>query len=84
MKSFDNRAVKGLSVNVRNNDVNGALRKLKKRVQEDGRLQEVRAKEHYVKPSVKRKRAAGAARARHLKSKEKALKELQQNRDRRG
>jgi len=59
--------VKGLSVEVRNDNVNDALRKFKKKVQDDGRLQEVKEREEYIKPSVRRARAAAAARSRWLK-----------------
>lgn len=59
--------VKGLAVEVRNNDVNFALRKFKKKVQEDGVLQEVRRREFYEKPSETRKKAKAAGRARWLK-----------------
>ena len=59
--------VKGLSVEVRNNDVNYALRKFKKKVQEDGVLQELRQREFYEKPSETRKKAKAAGRARWLK-----------------
>jgi small subunit ribosomal protein S21 len=59
--------VKGLSVEVRNGDVNYALRKFKKKVQEDGILQELRQREFYEKPSEKRKKAKAAGRARWLK-----------------
>jgi len=58
---------KGLSVEVRNGDFNYALRKFKKKVQEDGILQELRKREFYEKPSLKRKKAKAAARARWLK-----------------
>lgn len=68
---FENNTLKPLSVEVRNNDINFALRKLKKKVQEDGRLQELREREHYTKPSEARKRAKAAGRARHLKNKAK-------------
>lgn len=66
-----NDRVKGLIVEVRNNDVNYALRKFKKKVQEDGILQEVRNREYYEKPSLVRKKAKAAARARWLKQKRK-------------
>jgi small subunit ribosomal protein S21 len=59
--------VKGLNVEVRNDNINDALRKFKKKVQEDGKLQEVKEREEYLKPSVKRARAAAAARSRWLK-----------------
>ena len=63
----DDQIIKGLKVEVRNNDVNYALRKFKKKVQEDGILQEVRNREYFEKPSIKRKKAKAAARARWLK-----------------
>ena len=66
-----NDRLKGLIVEVRNNDVNYALRKFKKKVQEDGILQEVRNREYYEKPSLVRKKAKAAARARWLKQKRK-------------
>lgn len=72
---FDKNAavkVQGLSVEVRNNDVNKALRRFKKKMQEDGKLQTLREKEYYEKPSSARKRAKAAARARHLKALKKA------------
>ena len=47
--------VSGLRVEVRNNDVNYALRKFKKKVQEDGILQDLRDRQHYTKPSEVRK-----------------------------
>lgn len=59
--------IKGLKVEVRNNDINFALRKFKKKVQEDGLLQELRNREHFEKPSIKRKKAKAAGRARWLK-----------------
>lgn len=61
------QVVKGLVVEVRNNDVNFALRKFKKKVQEDGILQEVRKREFFEKPSETRKKAKAAGRARWLK-----------------
>ena len=66
----------GLTVEVRNGDVNGALRKFKKKVQESGILQEVRERQEYVKPSVKRAKAKSAGRARHLKKLQKRKNDL--------
>ena len=68
------RPKRGLCVEVRNNDVNGALRKFKRKINEDGILQTLRQKEFYEKPSEKRKRATAAGRARWLK-KERRRKE---------
>ena len=66
---------KGLNVEVRNNDVNWALRKFKKKVQEDGVLQEYKERQFYTKPSEKRKKAKAAGRARWLKKLEKQLEQ---------
>jgi len=57
----------GLRVEVHNGDFNKALRKFKKKVQDDGRLQIVREKQEYTKPTEQRKRAKAAARSRHLR-----------------
>lgn len=67
---------KGIYVEVRNGDVNGALRRFKKRVAEEGIIQEVRDRQEFTKPSIVRKRAKAAARARHLKKLEKRKQEL--------
>jgi small subunit ribosomal protein S21 len=66
-----NEPIKGLAVEVRNGDVNKALRLFKKKVQEAGIIQEVREREQYVKPSEQRKRAKAAGRKRWLKKLEK-------------
>jgi small subunit ribosomal protein S21 len=58
---------RGLVVTVVNNDVNRALRKLKKKVNNDGLLKELRERQYYEKPSAKRKKAKAAARKRWLK-----------------
>jgi small subunit ribosomal protein S21 len=59
--------IKGLSVDVRNGDFNGAMRRFKKKVQEAGVLQEIRERQEYTKPSEKRKKEKAAGRARWLK-----------------
>jgi small subunit ribosomal protein S21 len=63
------RAKQGLKVEVRNNDINRAWRKLKRLLQDEGVLQEFRDRKHYVKPSEKRARAKAAGRARWMKKK---------------
>ena len=62
---------KGLAVEVRNGDFNKALRIFKKKVQEAGIIQEIRDRQHYVKPSEVRKKAKAAGRKRWLKKMEK-------------
>lgn len=59
--------IKGLKVEVKDNNVNTALKKLKKKVDESGRLMDVIKKSHYEKPTETKKRKKGAARARWLK-----------------
>lgn len=63
------RQKRGLTVEVRNNDVTRAWRKLKRLLQDEGVLQELRDRKHHVKPSTKRARAKAAGRARWLKKK---------------
>lgn len=75
-KKQDHGVIKGLKVEVRNNDVNYALRKFKKKVQEDGILQELREREYYEKPSETRKKAKAAGRARWLKKLRKRQQDL--------
>lgn len=62
---------RGLYVEVRGNDVARALRKLKKLINAEGVVKELRDKEYYEKPSLKRKKAKASARKRHLKELEK-------------
>lgn len=45
-----------------------ALRRFNKKIKQNGILSEVRRREHYEKPSVRRKRKLVAARKRRLKS----------------
>jgi small subunit ribosomal protein S21 len=75
-RTQDQQFSKGLTVEVRNGDFNYALRKFKKKVQEDGILQELRQREFFEKPSLKRKKAKAAARARWLKKLSKMDQEL--------
>ena len=57
----------GSTVYVKNDNVEQAIRKLKKRVQDSGLLQELRDRESYEKPTTKKKRKAGAAKNRWKK-----------------
>lgn len=52
---------------VQDNQVDRALRKLKKKIQAAGVLEELRDREHYVKPTTERKLKASAARRRWRK-----------------
>ena len=57
----------GLTVYVGDDNIEKALRKLKKKINNDGKLQLVRARQEFVKPTTKRKLAKGAAKARWRK-----------------
>lgn len=52
---------------VQDNNVERALRKFKKKVQASGVLDDLREKEHYIKPTTARKLKASAARNRWRK-----------------
>ena len=54
-------------VTVRDDNVERALRKFKKKIQESGLMDELRRRETYEKPTTERKRLKGAARARWRK-----------------
>lgn len=56
------------SIRVRENDsFENALRKFKKQCEREGILSEIKKREHYEKPSVKKKKKALAARKKALK-----------------
>jgi len=56
-----------MKIFVKDGNVDGALRKLKKKIEESGRLMEVLKRQEYEKPTTMRKRKAAAARARWKK-----------------
>ena len=62
---------KGLQVDVYNNDVNKALRKLKKKLADDGIMQDIRKREFYQSRGEKRRLAQKAAIRRYKKNQEK-------------
>ena len=62
-----NNRKKGLSVEVRDDNINVALRKFKRKVDESNKLVDVIKRTSYEKPTTERKRKKGAAKARWLK-----------------
>ncbi|MEE1352235.1 MAG: 30S ribosomal protein S21 [Acutalibacteraceae bacterium] len=55
-------------IKVRDNEsIDSALRRFKRQTSRDGVIKEVRKREHYEKPSVKRKKKSEAARKRKYK-----------------
>lgn len=67
--------IPGIAVVVQNNNTDAALRKFKKKVQEEGILQTVRDKQEYIKPSERRRKARAAAKARWMKRLYKATEQ---------
>ena len=66
----------GLSVTVYNNNVDEALKRLKRKVKNSNMLQELRKKEYFVKPSVIKREKINLAK---LRNHYKTLKEKEQN-----
>lgn len=63
--------ISGLRVEVRNNDIGRAMRKLKKKIAEDGILQELRNREFFESKGTKRRLAKQAAIRRYKKQRAK-------------
>lgn len=59
--------IRGLKVIVGDLPINVALKKFKQRVDDSGKLEELKSRMQYEKPTTVRKRKKGAARARWLK-----------------
>jgi len=70
-----NAIISGLRVEVRNNDIGKALRKFKKKVAEDGILQDLRKREFYESKGTRRRLEKQAAIRRYKK---KRLKDQDQ------
>jgi len=69
------REKSGMSVQVRNNDVNGAMRVLKKRMQSEGVFNELRERQSFQSKAEKRRLADAAGRRRWLKKVDKLKEE---------
>lgn len=59
--------LRGTRVDVRDNNMGQAMRRLKKLLQSEGVFQEMREREAFEKPSIKRKKAKAAAKKRWKK-----------------
>jgi ribosomal protein S21 len=59
---------RGLRVEVHNNDLAKALRKLKKKIADDGIMQDIKNKEYFESKSVRRRKAKEAAIRRYKKT----------------
>jgi small subunit ribosomal protein S21 len=63
---FENK--RGLSVDVRNNNIEGAIRTLGRKVKQEGLIREIRARQFYEKPSTVRRRELAEAVSRAKKA----------------
>jgi small subunit ribosomal protein S21 len=73
---YDDNERHGLYVKVKNNDVNKAMRKLKKMMTAEGIFQELRKREFYEPPSIRKKREKAQAVKRWKRKQADILKEL--------
>jgi small subunit ribosomal protein S21 len=64
-----------MKIEVFDNQIEAALKQLKKQMLKEGLYQEMKRRQHYEKPSVKRKRKSAQARKKRLK----ALKRTRQH-----
>ncbi len=62
-----------MKVFVRDNDINAALRVLKKKLQREGMFREMKRRRSYEKPSERRAREAAEAVRRHRKAMRKRM-----------
>ena len=62
-----------MKIVVFDNQVDAALKQLKKQMLKEGLIQEMKRRQHYEKPSVKRKRKAAQARKKRRKALKRSL-----------
>ena len=67
MAKFENKLRGSTVVLKENENINQALKRFKKKIEESGLMDTLRSKEFYEKPTSKRKRAKSAAKARWRK-----------------
>jgi small subunit ribosomal protein S21 len=68
IRSLSGKGDPVLDILVRGNDIEKALRDLKRSLQKDGFFKEMRTRKHYEKPSVKKKRKQLEAERRRRKA----------------
>ena len=75
-KKKSEKQLSGTTVMVRNGDVNGAMRVLKKRLMRDGFFQELRERTYYESRGTKRRKEKAAATRRYKRNMQKRMDEL--------
>lgn len=76
MKYNNKSTPRGIAVEVRDGNIERAIRKLKRKVKDAGVLQEVKDRQFYIKKSEKRRLAKASGRKRWLKRVAKEQDEL--------
>lgn len=64
-----------MKVNVKNNDIEGAIRALKRKIQADGMMKELRQRAYFEKPTTKRRRKKAQAIKRTERTERKRLQD---------
>ena len=72
----EQKPIGGMTVTVRGDDVNGALRVLKKKLIRDGLFQEIRERSFYESRGTKRRKAKAASTRRYKRKMQKRFDEL--------
>ena len=67
MKNQNRNAPRGVAVEVRDGNIEKAIRKLKRKVKDAGILQEVKDRQFYIKKSERKRLAKASGRKRWLK-----------------
>ena len=74
-----NNGIKTMTIYVRNNDVDKAMRILKKKLHNEGMTKELREKRHFTPPGEKRRLAAKAGKKRWIKKREQIEQQMIRN-----
>ena len=74
-----NNGIKTMTIYVRNNDVDKAMRILKKKLHNEGMTKELREKRHFTSPGEKRRLAAKAGKKRWHKKREQIEQQMIRN-----
>ena len=78
-KKYPKEELQGLQVKVYNNNIEGALKKFKKKVKESGIMLELRKKTYYKKPSEIKREKKNLAKLRYFHKNNKNNKKPQKN-----
>ncbi|MEM5877708.1 MAG: 30S ribosomal protein S21 [Candidatus Aenigmatarchaeota archaeon] len=70
---FYSKEPKGIFVRVKKNNLDGALKALKKKIIQEGLIKEIRKREYYITGTEKRRRQRVEARKRWLRKQKKML-----------